>query len=336
MKSIRVALIGAGLMGRFHGRTLAGMIGARLDWVIDQDLAAAQQVAAWSESGRASQDLAAASAAEVDAWVIVTPAQTHADLIVAGAEAGKAIFCEKPLATDVHDLPRIEAALARHAVPFQIGFQRRFDPGIARLLQRLKAGELGQVETFRSVTSDPYGPDFAGMERAAGIFHDTLSHDVDLALAVGGEVEEVFTRAAAFLDSRFLELGKPDTSQVSLRFRSGALGVIENRLRSGYGYETVLEVGGSLAKGVVRADAVDALTLYRDARSERAHVPWFLERFAAAYRSELEHFIDACHGRTQANPGFAQGAAVMRVCAAVERSFQESRPVSCSAFVASG
>ena len=327
MKSLRVALIGAGMMGRYHGRTLAGMVGARLALVVDADRAAAEALAGSAEGARATRDIEAACGPEIDAWVIVTPAQTHADLIVRGAAAGKALFCEKPLATSLADLPRIEAALTKSGVPFQIGFQRRYDPGMARLLRLLAAGELGGVETVRSVTSDPYGPDFAGMQRAAGIFHDTLSHDVDLALAVGGEIEEVFTRAAAFLDPRFLELGKPDTSHVSIRFVSGALGVIENRLRSGYGYETLLEVGGSLAKGVVRDDAVDALTLYRHDRSERAHVPWFLERFALAYRAELEAFVDAVHAGRPGEPGFAQGAAVMRVCAAVERSFAEGRPV---------
>jgi myo-inositol 2-dehydrogenase/D-chiro-inositol 1-dehydrogenase len=327
MKRLRVALIGAGLMGRFHGRTLAGMAGARLALVVDADLATAHSVAAFAEGARATRDVSEACGEEIDAWVIVTPAQTHADLIVRGASAGKAIFCEKPLATSLADLPRLKAALSDSGVPFQIGFQRRYDPGMARLLRLLAAGELGAVETVRSVTSDPEGPDFDGMQRAAGIFHDTLSHDVDLALAVGGEIEEVFTRGAAFLDPRFLELGKPDTSHVSLRFASGALGVIENRLRSAYGYETLLEVGGSVAKGVVRDDAVDALTLYRQGRSERAHVPWFLERFALAYRSELEAFVAAVQAGTAAEPGFAQGAAVMRVCAAVERSFAEGRPV---------
>lgn len=327
MKNIRVALIGAGLMGRFHGRTLAGMVGAGLSLVVDQDRTAAAAVAAWSDGARVSGDLASACGDEIDAWVIATPAQSHADLIVRGAERGKAIFCEKPLATSLQDLPRIEAALSASAVPFQIGFQRRYDPGVRRLLSLLEAGELGSVETVRSVTSDPYGPDFAGMQRAAGIFHDTLSHDADLMLAVGGEIDEVFTRAEAFLDPRFMELGKPDTSIVSLRFASGALGVIENRLRSGYGYETLLEVAGSAAKGVVRDDAVDALTLYREARSERAHVPWFLERFAVAYRNELEAFVEAVHQGVAPEPGFAQGAAVMRVCAAVEKSFIERRPV---------
>jgi myo-inositol 2-dehydrogenase/D-chiro-inositol 1-dehydrogenase len=103
--------------------------------------------------------------------------------------------------------------------------------------------------------------------------------------------------------------------------------VIENRLRSGYGYETLLEVGTSLAKGVVRDDAADALTLYRSARAERSHVPWFLERFAIAYRLELEAFVAAVHAGKQGDPGFAQGAAVMRVCAAVERSFRDGRAV---------
>lgn len=326
MQEIRFALIGAGLMGRFHGRTLASLVGARLAWVVDEDRAAAEAVAAWSPGARATRAVAD-TLGDVDAVAIVTPAQTHADLIVAAAGAGKAVFCEKPLATDLADVARVREALRSAGTPFQIGFQRRFDPGVARLLRLLDEGALGRVETVRSVTADPYGPDLEGMRRAAGIFHDTLSHDADLALAVGGPIAEVFTRGAAMLDPRFADLGKPDTTVLSLRFASGALGVIENRLRTGFGYETGLEVGGSLAKGVVRDDALDGLTLFRNDRAERDHVPWFLERFATAYRAELEAFVDALrHGRAP-EPGVDQGVAVMRVCAAAERSYREGRPV---------
>jgi myo-inositol 2-dehydrogenase / D-chiro-inositol 1-dehydrogenase len=324
---IRFALIGAGSMGRFHGRTLASLVGGRLAVVVDDDLAAAEAVAAWAPGARATRDLAVALGDDVDAVVVVTPAQTHAAIVEAAALADKAIFCEKPLATSLGDVDRVRSTLRGRGVPFQIGFQRRFDPGVARLLGLLADGELGRVETVRSVTADPFGPDLEGMRRAAGIFHDTLSHDADLALAVGGPVEEVFTRGAAMLDPRFADLGKPDTTVISLRFASGAIGVIENRLRTGYGYETVLEVGGSLGKAVVRDDALDALTLFRAERAERAHVPWFLERFAAAYRAELEAFVDALRAGRAPDPGVEQGVAVMRLCAAAERSYREGRPV---------
>ena len=328
MEDLRFALIGAGLMGRFHGRTLAGLVGARLRVVVDADLAAAEAVAAWAPGAHATRDPADAYGPDVDAVVIATPAQTHAAIIEAAARAGKAVFCEKPLATRWDEALQVRTALGATGTPFQIGFQRRYDPGVARLRRLLDAGELGAVETVRSVTADPYGPDLEGMRRAAGIFHDTLSHDADLALAMGGPIEEVFTRGAAMLDPRFEELGKPDTTLLSLRFASGALGVIENRLRTGYGYETVLEVGGSLAKGVVRDDAIDALTVYRADRAERAHVPWFLERFATAYRAELEAFVDAVRAGRAPDPGVDQGLAVLRVCLAAERSYLERRPVA--------
>ncbi len=327
MELIRFALIGAGLMGRFHGRTLASLPDARLGVVVDADPAAAASVAALTAGVRVATDPAAALADDVDAVVIVTPAQTHAGLIEAAARAGKAVFCEKPLATDLRDAERVRQVLKTTGTPFQLGFQRRYDPGVARLLRTLELGDLGTVETFRSVTADPNGPDLEGMRRAAGIFHDTLSHDADLALAIGGPVEEVFTRGAAMLDARFAEIGKPDTTHLSLRFTSGALGVIENRLRSGYGYETVLEVGGSLGKGVVRDDALDALTLYRHDRAERAHVPWFLERFASAYRLELEAFVASLRTGHVPEPGVDQGFAVLRLCAAAELSYRENRPV---------
>ena len=333
MQPIRFALVGAGLMGRFHGRTLASIVGGRLVVVVDADLAAAAAVARWAPGARATVDVEAAYGDDVDAVVVATPAQTHAPIIEAAARAGKAVFCEKPLATTWADALRVRATLTETGTTFQIGFQRRYDPGVARLLRLLADGELGSVETLRSVTADPMGPDVEGMRRAAGIFHDTLAHDADLALAVGGRVDDVFARGASLFDPRFAELGKPDTTLLSLRFASGALGVIENRLRTGFGYETVLEVGGSLGKGVVRDDAVDGLTLFRANRLERDHVPWFLERFATAYRAELEAFIAALVEGRAADPGVDQGVAVMRLCLAAERSYAEARLVRLDEFI---
>jgi myo-inositol 2-dehydrogenase / D-chiro-inositol 1-dehydrogenase len=319
-----VALIGAGSMGAFHAATLAATAGVRLEHVVDADAELAARVAADTGARHGHDDSRAAIADEaVAAVVIASPAASHGPLIAAAAAAGKAIFCEKPLGVSLPDARRAAAAVRDAGVPFQIGFQRRYDPGVARLLRTLRAGELGRVETFRSVTADPAGPDFEGMQRAAGIFHDTLSHDIDLALAVGGAIREVRAVGAAMTDPRFEALGKPDTTVITLRFVSGALGVIENRLRTAFGYETVLEVGGSEGKGVVRADALDDLTLYRDRRIERSSVPWFLERFATAYRAELAAFFAALRSGRRPDPGLDQGLRVLAACLAAERSYRE-------------
>jgi myo-inositol 2-dehydrogenase / D-chiro-inositol 1-dehydrogenase len=319
----RVALLGAGLMGAFHARTLASTPGVILHRVIDADAALAARVAAESGALAGSDAAEAIDDPAIAAVVIASPAATHGALIEAAAAAGKAIFCEKPLGVTFEEAERVAHAVTRAGVPFQIGFQRRFDPAIARLLRILAEGGLGRVETFRSMTADPQGPSYEAMVRSAGIFHDTLSHDMDLALAIGGEIEQVATLGASMTDARFDALGKPDTTLITLRFASGALGVIENRLRTGYGYETVLEVGGSTGKGVVRADELDRLTLYRDASIERAHVPWFLERFADAYRAEIASFFAAVRSGVPATPGIAQGLRVLAACEAAERSYHE-------------
>lgn len=324
---VHVALVGAGLMGAFHARTLASTPRVVLRYVLDADGALAARVADDVGAAHAGADLATALADPmVGAVVIASPAASHGAVIEAAAAAGKAIFCEKPLGVTLDEAERVASLVADAGVPFQIGFQRRFDPGIARLLSTLADGGLGRIETFRSVTADPLGPSYEAMARSAGIFHDTLSHDMDLALAIGGEITEVTTLGAAMTDERFETLGKPDTTLITLRFASGALGVIENRLRTGYGYETLLEVGGSLGKGVVRADELDRLTLYRDQRIERAHVPWFLERFADAYRAEIGAFFVAVRAGERPAPGIEQGLRVLAACEAAERSYHEGRP----------
>lgn len=324
-----VALIGAGLMGAFHARTLASLPGVVLRWVVDADLDRAERAALAAAGAAAGSDAAQAIADErVQAMVIASPAATHGALIEAAAAAGKAVFCEKPLGTASVEALRVAERVREAGIPFQIGFQRRFDPGVARLLEHVREGALGRVETFRSVTADPVGPSFEAMADAAGIFHDTLSHDLDLALAVGGPIDEIRALGAAMTEPRFTQLGKPDTTLITLRFASGALGVIENRLRTGYGYETVLEVGGSEGKGVVRADELDRLTLYRKGRIERAHVPWFLERFAEAYRAELAAFVTALRTGSQPAPGLDEGVAVLLACEAAERSYRSGEPTA--------
>jgi len=328
VNKVRFALIGAGFMGKFHGRTLASTVGAHLSVVVDVDETAAREVASWSDGCQVTSDVTTALAMDVDAVVIVTPAQTHAAVIERAARAGKAVFCEKPIATTLEDAARIREVLEETGVPFQIGFQRRFDPGVARLRTLFEEGELGRIEVVRSVTCDPYGPDYEGMQRAAGIFHDTLSHDMDMALAFGGPIAEVMTRGAAHLDPRFAELGKPDTTVISIQFESGALGVIENRLQSTFGYETVLEVSGSKGKGVVRDDQLDDLTLHRADRSERAFVPWFLERYAHAYREEIAAFVTALQAGERPELGAEQGVDVLRACLAAERSYREGGAVA--------
>ena len=316
-------------MGAFHARTLAALPGAALRRVVDVDRALAERSAALAPGAVAGIDAAEAIADErVQAVLVASPAATHGPLLEAAAKAGKAVFCEKPLGVSLAEAQAAAEQVQAAGIAFQIGFQRRFDAGIARLLEQVGSGALGRVETFRSVTADPVGPGFEAMQLAAGIFHDTLSHDMDLALALAGPIEEVRALGAAMTDARFTELGKPDTTLITLRFASGALGVIENRLRSGYGYETVLEVGGSEGKGIVRADELDRLTLYREGRIERTHVPWFLERFAEAYRAELAAFVAALQAGAPPSPGLAQGLAVLAACEAAERSYLSGLPTA--------
>ena len=316
-------------MGAFHARTLAALPGAALRRVVDVDRALAERSAALAPGAVAGVDAAEAIADErVQAVLIASPAATHGPLIEAAAAAGKSVFCEKPLGVSLAEAQAAAEQVQAAGIAFQIGFQRRFDTGIARLLEHVGSAALGRVETFRSVTADPIGPSYDAMRRAAGIFHDTLSHDMDLALALAGPIDEVRALGAAMTDARFTELGKPDTTLITLRFASGALGVIENRLRSSYGYETVLEVGGSEGKGIVRADELDRLTLYREGRIERAHVPWFLERFAEAYRAELAAFVAALDSGSRPTPGLAEGLAVLAACEAAERSYLSGLPTT--------
>lgn len=315
-------------MGRFHAHTIASLPNAQLTAIVDENEEVAVEVAKETGCETVARDPSPHFASpDIDAVLIATPAGSHGRLIASAALAGKAIFCEKPLAINMEESLRVVAVVEAQGVPFQIGFQRRFDAGVRRLAEIVSRAGLGTLETFRSVTADPAGATFEALQLASGIFHDTLSHDIDMALHFFGPIREVRAWGDACLDPRLLEIGKPDTTLIQLRFESGRMGTIENRLRTGYGYETLLEIGGSRGKGVVRDDHADPLTLYRDGEVVREHVDWFLERYRDAYRAELRAFVDAVLEDAEPEPGVRQGLEVQRACLAAERSYREDRTV---------
>jgi myo-inositol 2-dehydrogenase / D-chiro-inositol 1-dehydrogenase len=328
---IGVAVLGAGRMGRTHIRNLAGMTEARV-------VAVADPVAEAAEAGRAlaraelafSDPLAAIGAAGVDAIVIVTPTSTHARLIEAALDAGKAVWCEKPIALELAETARIVELAGRTGAQLQLGFMRRFDPGYAAAKARIEAGELGRIEQFRALSRDTYPPPFEFLRESGGIFLDMAVHDLDLARFLVGEVVEVQAWAAVLAEPRFAEADDFDTALAMLRFEDGALGVVETARHSRWGYDIRTEVAGAEGKVVIEAMQKTAATFSHDFGFHGDHFESFPDRFEAAFRLELEAFIEAVRAGRQPSPGPQDALETLRLAIACTRSRAEGRPVRLS------
>lgn len=325
---IGVAFIGVGRMGLTHLRNLAGMPDVRVVVVADTKREAAEQGKAIAHAERATDDVEGAMAdPAVDAVVIVTPTATHAHLIEVAANAGKAIWCEKPIALDLDETQRIVALVNEKRVPAQIGFMRRFDPGYQAAKYKIESGELGRIEAFRALSRDTYPPPLKFLRSSGGIFLDMAVHDFDLARFLVGEVEEVQAWGATLIDARFHEAGDADTAITLLRFANGALGVVETARRSAWGYDIRTEVAGSAGKVVVEATQKTPMTFWRRFGYEADHFESFPDRFATAYRLELEAFFDALRAGRAPSPGPEDALETQRLAMAATRSWREGRPV---------
>jgi len=314
-------------MGMEHARTMLGVSEARVLAVADPNTQAAEAARGLLRAERVYADPEEAiHHPGVEAVVIVTPTDTHARYIELAALAGKAIFCEKPVAKDLGETRRVLGVVEQKGVPFQIGFQRRYDPPYRQAREKIEAGEIGQVEQFIAVMRDPAPAPLEYLKGSGGIFIDQSIHDIDCARFLVGEVEEVHAWGAVRVDPQIGEIGDVDTTNLSLRFANGALGVIQNSRRAVYGYDVRTEVFGSGGKLVM--DATPKTPLWQYGSGVRAdHYHFFMDRFKEAYRLELEAFFRFLSRGEKPTPGAKDAIESLRIALAATRSLKEGRIV---------
>ena len=328
---IGVAFLGAGRMGETHLRNLAAVNGARIRVVADPNLEAAERGRQLSGADRAIVDTEEAILdPAVDAVIIVTPTDTHAKLIETAVLAGKAVFSEKPIALDLAETKRVLDLIKQKGATVQLGFMRRYDPGYAEAKKRIDQGELGRIEMFRALSRDTYPPPLKFLLQSGGSFLDMAVHDFDLARFLVGEVDEVSAWGTVLIDDRFAQARDTDTAIVMLKFKNGALGVVEMSRRSKWGYDIRTEVAGADAKVVIEAPQKTPMTLSREFGARYDHYENFPDRFEAAYRRELQAFFEALKAGRKPSPGADDALETLRLAIAVSRSWKENRPVKVS------
>jgi myo-inositol 2-dehydrogenase/D-chiro-inositol 1-dehydrogenase len=325
---LRVALIGAGRIGRIHADNLIRTLGARLACVCDADASAAESLAAQRDAVVSSVDAALADPA-VDALLIASSTDTHADLIEAGARAGKAVFCEKPLDLDSARARRCVDAADRAGIVLRLGFNRRYDPSFARLKRELAAGVIGPLATLTITSRDPAPPPIDYVRRSGGLFRDMMIHDFDMARwLLAEEPVEVYARGACFVDPAIGAAGDVDTAAVLLTTASGRLCQISNSRRCSFGYDQRIEAFG--ATGMLRADNATATHVEHASAAgftTEPALPFFLERYAEAYRRELVDFVRACAGEPVELATALDGLRALELADAAQRSHETRQPV---------
>jgi myo-inositol 2-dehydrogenase/D-chiro-inositol 1-dehydrogenase len=325
---INFCQFGAGRIGSIHAANIARHPRARLKTIVDTDNRAALRL---TELHGATVDTAREALAdpEIDAVVIASSTDTHADLVEAAARAGKAIFCEKPL-----DLNRQRAAACATVatvcgVKLMVGFNRRFDPSFVRLEQQIRDGRIGRLEMLTIISRDPAPPPRAYVKVSGGLFRDMTIHDFDIArFLCGEEAVEVLAAASNLVDPAIGAAGDVDTALVTLRMASGALVQISNSRRAVYGYDQRIEAFGS--QGALRADNIVGSSLVfsgRDGVIGEKPLDFFLERYAEAYRLELAHFIDAIEGGTTPLTGGDDGVKALALADAALEASRTGRAV---------
>ena len=326
--TIRIALLGAGRIGRTHAGAIGGLDGAQLVAVHDPVEAAAAEVAAACGSRTASEEEICA-AADIDAVLIATPTDRHAACIKAVARSGKAIFCEKPIDLDV-GRARACVDIAREAgTPLMVGFNRRFDPEFAEVRRQIDSGAIGEVEIVQITSRDPAPPPIDYVTRSGGLFLDMMIHDFDMArFLLGEEVVEVSATGSVLVDDRIGAAGDLDTAAATLTTASGRMAVITNSRRATYGYDQRLEVHGS--KGMVSAGNRRPTTVTVAGEEGYRREPlleFFMERYRDAYRRELEEFVHALATGSRMSPDGEDGIRALELAAAATRSARERRSV---------
>lgn len=332
---IQIGIIGAGRIGRVHGESISRYVkGAGLKAVADPLLNdSIRQWAADTGIPCVTEDYhKILENPEIDAVLICSSTDTHAQISVEAIRAGKHVFCEKPID---HKLPRIRKVaeeLAKSDVKYQVGFNRRFDHNFRTIREAVAAGKIGEPHILRITSRDPNPPTPEYSKVSGGMFLDMTIHDFDMArYLLGSEAEEVYAAGTSLVDPAIGAAGDIDTAVVTMKMENGALAVIDNSRKAAYGYDQRAEVFGSKGQIAVSNDtASTAVFSGTDGVTAEKPLYFFLERYMQAYAEEINRFVDAIVHDTPVSPNADDGLKAVLIAVAAKKSCEEHRPVRLS------
>ena len=333
MKKLNVGIIGAGRIGQVHAKSITYHIPqAKIVAISDIYYEGAEKVAESLGIPNAYEDYhEILNNPEIDAVLICSSTDTHADIAVEAAEAGKHIFCEKPVDLTVAKIKKVIAAVEKAGAKLQRGLNRRYDHNFAEIKRLANDGKLGKLQTIKITSRDPEPPSIDYVKVSGGIFLDMTVHDFDMARFIGGEVEEVYANAAVTVDEAIGEAGDVDTALIALKFKNGAIGVIDNCRKACYGYDHRIEVFGTGGQASAANDTPTNVS-YINENGNMTDKPlyFFLERYMQSFTDEMTEFINAVQNDESTKTTVNDGLEALRLGLAAKLSVKEHRPVKLS------
>ena len=331
IRKTRVGIIGAGRIGRVHAESIANLPCGELAWIGDAFGAAAEKLASQFGVEHSSDVESVFSRGDIDAILICSPTDTHADLLEKASMAGKPVFCEKPIDLDFKRVKQCEKVLEQNPNIVQLGFNRRFDPGHAELAHAVRSGKIGKLQHLIIISRDPTPPPADYVAVSGGLFRDMMIHDFDMSRFITNEEPlRLISHGDCLIDKSIGGCGDVDTASVTLTMPSGTIATILNTRNCPYGYDQRIEAIGDTGS-VISNNLHTSTVTYSDIGQIDAHAPifdFFQTRYAESYRLELDHFLECVRSNTTPSVGFSDGVKALEIADAATHSLDTGHVVS--------
>ncbi len=332
---LNIGIIGAGRIGRVHSESITNYIkNACVAAIADPMMNDAAK--AWAEGlgipavytdyHKILED------PSIQAVMICSSTDTHADIAIEAIHAGKHVFCEKPISQDLGKIKEVMEALKGSKVKFQVGFNRRFDHNFEAVREAVKNGSIGDVHIVKVTSRDPDAPPIEYVKVSGGMFLDMTIHDFDMVrYLTGSDVTEIYANGAVLVNPAIGEAGDIDTAIITMKLASGAIAVIDNSRKAAYGYDQRAEVFGSKGQVAVTNDTTSSAVISTE-NGVTAEKPlyFFLERYMASFTKEVSLFIQAIENGTEVPVNINDGLQPVLIAKAAKKSLDEGRPVKLS------
>lgn len=329
---IKLGIIGFGRIGRVHAESI-------LNYVKEAEVKAAADPYLNEEGEKAAADLGITNVykdykkiledPEIDAVLVCSSTDTHSQMSIEAAEAGKDIFCEKPIDKNLAKIEEVLAAVEKAGVKFQVGFNRRFDHNFQAVKENVDNGKVGDIHLINITSRDPEAPPIEYVKGSGGMFLDMTIHDFDMVRYLSGsEVEEVYAAGGVLVDPKIGEAGDIDTAVITLKLKNGAIAVINNSREAAYGYDQRAEVFGSKGAVEVGNDKLStAVVSTKDGVKAEKPLYFFLERYMESFAEEMKQFINAVVNDAEVPVDGLDGLKPVLIAKAAQKSLVENRPV---------
>lgn len=333
---LKIGIIGAGRIGKVHLESISyhvknATVTAMADPFMNEETEKLIRSYGVSKVTKDYKDIL--NDKDIDAVLVCSSTDTHAAISIEAINAGKHVFCEKPVDHSIEKIQAVADALKEHPdIKFQVGFNRRFDHNFAAIRKAYDDGKIGEAHILKITSRDPEPPNPAYIKVSGGIFLEMTIHDFDMAcFLTDSDVEELYVNSAVLVDPAIGEQGDVDTAIITMKMANGALAVIDNSRKAAYGYDQRAELFGSKGMVATSNDTVSSAVISNaDGVTGEKPLFFFLERYMGSFSEEMRQFTEAVINDTEVPVGIHAGLQSVKIGLAARKSVEEHRPVKIS------